>query len=349
MNKTLNLLILLVLPSLIGAQVLSLNLQQCRDSAKTNWPSFKKMALQQENRELITKTLNKNYLPKFTLSGSATYQSEVVIFPEIQIPGMSDFFPSFPNDNYRADLQLSQIIYDGGNTKSAKDLQLASNSLEETQIEIENYNFMEQINQLYLNVLLLEQNHTVLITSKDEISENIKILQSAYDNGMILISELNKLKAEQINIEKQILNTETAKLNLIQSLSMLTGMEISTDASFQIPGESTNELTTLPQLKIFEAQEDLNHASLEMEFRNKYPKLALFANGGFGRPGYNFMNTDLHTYGMVGVNFSWDVIDWGTYGKQKEKSEVKQKIIQSNKEAFVKQNNCSQSHEKNHA
>lgn len=338
MKIILHILVLFAIPSIIGAQVLSVDLEQCRDSAKVNWPTFKKMDLQQENRDIIIQTINKNYLPKLTLSGSATYQSEVVIFPEIQIPGMSDFFPSFPNENYRADLQLSQIIYDGGNTKSAKELQLASNTLEETQIEIENYNLMEQINKLYLSVLLLEQNNKVLLTAGDEIDQNIKILQSAYDNGMILSSELNKIKAEKISIDKQLLNINTSKLNIIQSLSIITGIEISHDASFKTPGDSSNKFGTLPQLKIFEAQNNLNKASLEIEFRNKFPKLSLFANGGYGRPGYNFMNTDLHSYGMLGINLSWNVVDWGTYKKHKEKSEVKQKIIEKNEEAFIKRN-----------
>jgi len=331
-----NIILLIALPSLLSAQVLSVSLQECRESAKENWPTFKKMAYQQENRELVNKVLNKNYLPKLTLSGSATYQSEVVEFPTV--PTMADFFPTFPNDNYRADLQLTQVIYDGGNTKGAKDLQQASNTLEETKIEVENYNFMEQINKLYLNIILLEQNEAILLTSKAEIEENIKTLQSAYDNGMILLSELNKVKAAQISLEKQIKNTETSKLNLIQSLAMLSGLDISTDTSFKIPDDENGNMGTLPQLKIFEAQENLNSASVETNFRNKFPKLFLFANGGFGRPGYNFMNTDLHTYGMVGIKFSWDVIDWGTYSTQKEKSQVKSKLIEANKEAFVKQN-----------
>ncbi len=76
-----------------------------------------------------------------------------------------------------------------------------------------------------------------------------------------------------------------------------------------------------------------------MEFRAKFPKLSFFANGGYGRPGYNFMDTKLHPYGIVGVNLSWNIIDWGTYTKQKEKTVVNQKIIDASKEVFVKQNN----------
>ena len=330
--------ILLLLPSLVFTQELSLSIEQCRVSAKENWPSFKKLSYQQENRDLVDKTLNKNYLPKITLSGSASYQSEVVVFPEIGIPGMSGFFPTFPNDNYRADINLTQVIYDGGTTKNIKNLQNASITLEESKIEIENYNLMEQINSLYLNILLLEENYKILIVTKEEIEANSEIIESAYKNGMVLKTELNKIYSEKINLEKQILNSETSKLNLIESLSTLTGLDITINTAFKTPGENSSNSRMLPQLKSFEAQASLNQASLDKDFRNRFPKLSLFANGGYGRPGYNFMNTDLHSYGIVGVNFSWNVIDWGIYGKQKEKTEVTKKIIEASREAFNKQN-----------
>lgn len=330
-------LIIGIFPSLAFSQQKSVSLEQCRDSAKVNWPNFKKFALNQENIELINNTLNKNYLPKLTLSGRATYQSEVVVFPEI--PGMTDFFPTFPKENYRTDIQLQQIIYDGGNTKSAKNLQMAANQLEENQIEIENYNLMEQINQLYLNALLLKQNTKILTTAKIEIEENLKILQSAYNNGAILISELNKIIAEQLKLEKQIVNTETSRENLITSLKVLTGLEIDCSTYFQVPEKHTNSKVMLPKLKLFGTQGSINQASLDIEYRSKFPKLSFFASGGYGRPGYNFMDTDLHPYGMVGINLSWKIIDWGTYSNHKENTIIKQEVIDVNKEIFIKQNN----------
>jgi len=342
--KTINMKVVIVIlsfiifPNLAFSQQKSVTLEQCRDSAKVNWPNFKKLALNQENIELITSALNKNYLPKLTLSGSAKYQSEVVVFPEIQLPGMDDFFPSFPNDNYRTDLQLQQIIYDGGNTKTAKTLQLATNELEQTQIDIDNYNLMEQINQLYLNILLLKQNQDILHTAQTEIEENIKILKSAYRNGAILISGLNKIIAEQLKIEKQILNTKSARLNLITSLKVISGLDVDISTYYQVPEKPNSTHITLPQLKLFVTQGVINQASLEMNYRDKFPKLSFFASGGYGRPGYNFMDTDLHPYGMVGVNLSWKIIDWGTYSNQKEKTVIKQSVIDINRELFIKNN-----------
>ncbi|MFK5855639.1 MAG: TolC family protein, partial [Bacteroidota bacterium] len=157
-------------------------------------------------------------------------------------------------------------------------------------------------------------------------------------NGAVLVSELNKLIAEQLKIDKQLLDTEATQLNIINSLAVLTGLKLNSLTIFQVPEKQTYVSSTIPQLKIFSAQEIINQASLEMEFRNKFPKLSLFANGGYGRPGYNFMDTDLHPYGMVGLNLSWNIIDWGTYNKQKEKSLIKQKVINVNKQIFLKQN-----------
>jgi len=338
LNLILVALVLISHTNLAFAQQKSITLELCRDSAKVNWPSFKKTVIQNQNIDLINNILNKNYLPRLTLSGSATYQSEVVVFPEINIPGMTDFFPSFPADNYRTDLQLQQIIYDGGNTKSAKTLQFAANSIEEIQIEIENYDLMERINQLYLNVVLLKHSKNILITAKTEIDENIKILKSAYSNGAILISEVNRVVAEKLKIEKQILNTNSSINSLVNSIITLTGLKITASTHFIIPENISNVAATIPQFKIFSAQELLNQANLEMEHRSRFPKLMFFANGGYGRPGYNFMDTDLHPYGMVGINISWNIIDWGIHSMQKQKSIIKQKTIDINKDMFEKQN-----------
>lgn len=330
---------LLLLVNIAYTQQNNITIEQCRSLAKENWPNFKKMTLINEREGLIEKTLNKNYLPKVTLGARATYQTEVVEFPEIKAPGMDNIFPEFPNDNYRVELQLQQIIYDGGNTKRAKEFQTTANTIESVKIEMSNYSLMDKINKIYLKILLLEQNEAVLQTTKLEIIENIKVLQSLYDNEMILLSDLNKIKAEQLSLEKQILSTNTSKINLIQTLAMMTNADIDSSTVFEIPINTSYASATLPKIRVFEAQESMSKASLEMDMKNKFPTLSLFANGGYGRPGYNFMNTDMHTYAMAGINFSWEIFDWGLYGKKKEKYAIDSKMIEINKEAFVLQNN----------
>ena len=339
MKLKLYLLTIVFLPLIAVSQYKSISLEQCRDSAMVNWPSFKKLALQKNNNNLIVNVLDKNYLPKLVLSGSATYQSEVVVFPEINLPGMDGFFPVFPKDNYRTDIQLQQIIYDGGSTKSLKKLQVTANLLEENKIEIENYNLMEQINELYLNVLLLRKNKNILLTAQKEIDENIKVLQSAYDNGAILVSAIDRVIAEKLKIKKQVLSAEASIGNLINSLQMLTGLNISTETTFIIPTNIALEKATLPQINLFSNQKIMNSSSLELEHRKRFPHLSFIANGGFGRPGYNFMDTDLHPYAMVGINLSWNIIDWGVYSKTKQKTVIRQNIVDINNNLFISQNN----------
>ena len=93
------------------AQAQSISLDSCIAAAKQNWPAFKKQMSISEKRNLIKQTLNKNYLPNINLSGQASYQSEVITFPEV--PNMPGFFPELPLDNYNVEANLNQTIWDG--------------------------------------------------------------------------------------------------------------------------------------------------------------------------------------------------------------------------------------------
>jgi len=121
-------LLLLLSTNILFAQENSVTLNKCREAAKTNWPNFKKLEYNEQNISLIDSELNKNYLPKLSLNASASYQSEVLTFPEA--PGMEGLFPTLKKDNYNAELRLNQLIYDGGNIYGAKKLLLVGNKLE---------------------------------------------------------------------------------------------------------------------------------------------------------------------------------------------------------------------------
>jgi outer membrane protein TolC len=67
------------------------------------------------------------------------------------------------------------------------------------------------------------------------------------------------------------------------------------------------------------------------------PKFFAFGKAGYGRPGFDFMNTDMHGYAMIGAKFTWDVFDWNMYKKQKQNIVLQQQIIQDSKATLQKQ------------
>lgn len=52
----------------------------------------------------------KGYLPRFSLSGKATYQSDITRLP-VEIPGID--VETAPKDQYQVMLELQQTIWDG--------------------------------------------------------------------------------------------------------------------------------------------------------------------------------------------------------------------------------------------
>lgn len=329
-------LIVLLLSSSAFAQQNTVDIKMCRDSAKVNWPNFKKSELYQREKNLLVKNLGKNYLPKLNFSLNATYQSEVVDFGATSPAGA--LLPDLPLDNYNAELSVNQIIYDGGSTSKMKDLQSASTEMELIKEDISNYDLMWQINSIYLNILLLKSNGDILVKSEELLEKNIASMRASVKSGVVLDSELNKLLSEKLKLDKKIIENKYSVEKLTQSLQLISGLEINDSTHFAMPMQAISQNKETPLIKSFDQQILLSDKSLEIENRSRYPKLSLFARGGYGRPGFNFADTELHTYGIVGLKLSWDFLDWGIYSNKKETTQVKKLNIEANKENYLLKN-----------
>jgi outer membrane protein TolC len=328
------LLILLTLfPLLVTGQEITLD--SCISAAKQNWPAFKKQLTINSQRQLINETLNKNYLPKLNLSGQATYQSEVVTFPEV--PTMPGFFPVIPQDNYSVEIGINQIIWDGGTVKSAKEVQYAANDIEAQKLNVETYGLIGKINQLYSNYLYLNKSKSILQISENELEKNLTTLNSAYENGTLLKSDLDNIKAEKLKLQKELIAVESSRLNVIHSINLITGLNLDTTYRFTNPVIQSTSGGIRPELALMDAQVNYTNTTISKFKANRMPKFLAFGRAGYGRPGYDFLNTDLHGYYMVGARFTWEIFDWNLFKKQKEQITLQQQIIRDSKATLEKQ------------
>ncbi len=330
--KKLLLLIVLAPFMVLGQQI---TLDSCVSAARQNWPAFKKQLTITQQRQLIDETLNKNWLPKLNLSGQAIYQSEVVTFPDV--PTMPGFFPVFPNDNYNVELGVNQIIWDGGAIKSNKASRYAANDVEIQKLNVETYGLIGKINQLYTNYLYLNKSDAILQLSIKELEKNIKILRSAYENGTLLKSELDNVMAEKLKLKKELIKVNSSRINVVQSLNLITGLSLDTSYRFTEPAVTQINNTTRPELALLDAQLTYAGSTLSTLKTNRMPKFMAFGKAGYGRPGYDFMNTDLHGYYMIGAKFTWEVFDWNLFKKQKQQVTLQQQLIQENRATFERQ------------
>ena len=106
-----NLTSILVLLSLVVNAQQKLTLEECYALANKNYPIAKQAELLQQKNTYEIDALKKGKLPKIDLNAQATYQSEVTQLP-IKIPNV--VVNPLNKDQYRATLDINQLIYNGG-------------------------------------------------------------------------------------------------------------------------------------------------------------------------------------------------------------------------------------------
>jgi outer membrane protein TolC len=150
------------------------------------------------------------------------------------------------------------------------------------------------------------------------------------------------MQAEILKIqqkEKQIERSIDAGYEILEAI---TGMEISSEATLEIPEQ--NELTQLkqeevrrPELTMFDAQKRMLGAQSKINDTQKLPQLSAFANTAYGRPGYNVFDDDLHLYWMVGVKASWSFKSFRNSAKKSSILKLEQRKIGATEDAFHRQ------------
>lgn len=154
-----------------------LSLTTAWELAQKNYPAVKQKDLVRQTAGISVENLQKGFLPQFSISGQATYQSDVTSVP-ISVPGFNIEAPN--KDQYKLVADVNQLIYDGGLTKEQKNLQQLNAKVEDQKVEVELYKVKERINQLFLSILYLDEQLKQVELVKKDIETGIKKWRRRY-------------------------------------------------------------------------------------------------------------------------------------------------------------------------
>jgi len=332
------LFILLLLPALLHAQQ-TLTLTKAYDMAQQNYPLIKQRELLKQTTEINIDNLSKGFLPQFNLSAQATYQSQVTQV-NIPIPGISITPPS--KDQYKVLADVNQLVYDGGVIKEQKNIQHLNEDAEQQKVEVELYKLKDRINQLFLGVMLLDEQAKQIDLVKEDLNIGIKRTEAQVNNGVAFRSNLNVLKAELLKNDQRFIEIKASRKGLTDVLSLFINQTLPDDVQLEKPAVAV--LSTdiqRPELKLYNTQEKLLNGQYKIiDSRNK-PKASLFAQGGYGRPGLNFLDNDFSFFYTTGVRLNWSLGGLYTQKKEKQLIDISKKSIAVQKETFLLNTNTS--------
>src|SRR5438552_557002 len=146
---------LLFLVNDLSAQTVNqLTLLQAYELAEKNYPVIKQRGLVSETENLTIENLRKGYLPQPSVSGQATYQSDVTGI-DVSLPGFNLQSPS--KDQYKILGDVNQIVFDGGVIREEQKAIHLNAIVEREKVEVDLYKLKDRINQIYLGVLFLDE------------------------------------------------------------------------------------------------------------------------------------------------------------------------------------------------
>lgn len=336
MRTQLFILFILVSFSLSAQEALSL--EECYIIVEENYPLAKQSNLLEEKSKTEVSVLNKVKLPQINLNAQATYQSDIIQLP-IELPNISLNSPN--KDQYRATLDVNQLIYNGGSISAKINLKKAELKTQQQHVVVNLHTLKTRVNQNYFNVLLIQEQIKQLRSKKEQLDERLTEVKSGVKHGAILPSTEQMLRAEILKLEQQILETDYNRVKALNHLASLLSIQLSNQTVLSRPqiliAKDTPSIR--PELKLFELQENQLQTSKELISKTNFPQLVGFAQAGYGNPGLNMLDNSFQDFYMAGLRLSWNIFDWGKINKQQKAVDISKEILLTEKETFVLNNN----------
>ena len=337
----------MLLPMMVQAQTL----EECQRAAEQNYPLIRQYDLIEKTTNLTVANIQKGWLPQVSASAQATYQSDVVAFPDefkqlYQQMGLD--MKGLTKDQYRVAIDVNQTIYDGGAISSQKAIAREQGKVQAAQNEVNLYNVRKRVNEMYFSLLMLDEEIVLNRDLQELLAGNERKLQAMVKGGTASESDWQSVKAERLNVVQQATSLESQKRMLTVMLSTFCGIEVK-NVQKPVAKAEDSRLTAdnhRPELRVLDAQIGLLQAQEKALNAAIMPKLGVFAQGYYGYPGLNMfedmMSHDWSLNGIIGARLTWNIGALYTRKNDKAKLQLQRDLTETSREVFLFNNNLEQ-------
>ena len=330
-NNLVTILLLILTISSYAQQ--KLTIEECYAFAEKNYPIAKQTNFLQQKTSFEIDALNKAKLPKIDINAQATYQSDVIGLPT-SLPGVEPI----NKDQYRATLDVNQLLYNGGMINANTKLKEAQMLTQQQLVAVNLYQLKSRINYSYMMILLWQDQRELLLAKQSTIHSKIKEVKSGVKNGAMLPSSEQVLEAELLKLEQALTENTFQRIKELQNLAGLTSTTIKENSVLERPSTTLETDGVRPEMKFFELQQDQIEASKNIISKSNLPKLNAFGQAGYGNPGLNMLNNSFDDFYMVGLKLNWNVFDWNKSKSEKQALDIAKEIVTTEKETFETNN-----------
>ena len=322
-----------------------LDLATCLKMADTANTNIRNARLDIDMNAIQKKVYLASRLPKVTAVGD--YRYNAIIAGQV-VPGQ--FFGGAPGTystvqfgvpfNLSNSIQLTQILYNPQLNYGFAALDI-NQKIVAAQERLMQQDIKQQVSSTYFNLQAIVKQLEFVESNIVNLTKLIANLQKSYELGLVIETEVDKLKISRLTLLNNKLSMEATRTQLSSLLKILIG--INSDGSLSLVSDEMMENTILvdknninhPELELMQAQKEMNAEERKGTKMAYLPSVSFYANYNYT---YNIKPKDDFRTGInsafLGLHLDWTLFDgFEKYNKQKMNALNKDKL--ENQEALL--------------
>ena len=315
-----------------------LDLATCLKMADTANTNIRNARLDIDVNAIQKKVYLASRLPKITATGD--YRYNAIIAGQV-VP--AEFFGGPPGTystvqfgvpyNLSNNIQLTQILYNPQLNYGFAALDI-NQKIVAAQERLMQQDIKQQVSSTYFNLQAIVKQLEFVESNIANLTKLIANLQKSYELGLVIETEVDKLKISRLTLLNNKLSMEATKTQLSSLLKILIG--INSDSSLSLVSDEMMENTILvdqnninhPELELMAAQKEMNAEERKGTKMAYLPSVSFYASYNYT---YNIKPKDDFRTGInsafLGLHLDWTLFDgFEKYNKQKMNALNKDKL-----------------------
>ena len=337
-------LALLAVPGALRAQD-TLRLSAMQEAAIQSDPRGQQRELLRSATDLRQAVIGSDRLPRLTLNGWASHQSDVTQ-PEFGTPGVT--FPEFPKDRWQTTLDVEQPLYDAGDVSRRKAVEQARHAESEAGVNVALYELRSEVNSAFYSAFLFDQRTHEFDALVVDLDARLAAVRARVDAGTALGRDAAEIEAELVRAQLRRDEARASRRAALAILSDLVGTPVDTAAVLTLPAETPElaapsnpaALAALRQRPEFE-QLRLSRMRLDREAEatsvENRPRIFAFGQAGVGLPGLDQFKRSTDAFWQAGLRLEWRPWTWRSAGRTSEALRVEQDVLATEEAALGRQ------------
>lgn len=325
-------ILVFILSILISPCLAQLDIDQCHDMARQQYPLIKQYGLLEKSEAYTLSNAMKAFLPEVKFSfGANGFTDPINSSPKTDAMGMGDM----KNYLLNGSIQISQLIYDGGAISAQRKLIKAQAEADKKQLDVRLYEINQRVNQLYFGILMIDEQSKQLKLLQNDLALSLNTVQSLMNGGLANQSDVDAVKVEQLRAAQQESSLRTSRKSYIQMLGLFIGKALGEKTTLEKPTSlplSKPQGVLRPELSYYAAQQNLLDTQRKSLTARLLPQLSAFAMGMYHNKVLDMMKPAMLA---GGITLSWKISPFYTRKNDLRSIETKKSMIDQERETFL--------------